>query len=242
LLLVVPRPFFGATNFLQRTPLLGYGAFQRLTFVTNSTIPLRAFETSKHNPSDGERRTPNLDFQGFRFNRRLFQKKLPFFRDFFRTRTVQRFLGNLFEQRRIRVKKLHYYRRKGIPRIRRSRTTIKIIDHAISRPPMRKEKCPGKRQERGNRINTCDFVDLEKVSPYNVRYIHKFLGPLGEILGKEQTGLCSRCQRNVARTIKSARQLGTISTIEKAAVRYIYQIDRRQEYQQLPDGVKAASI
>lgn len=39
------------------------------------------------------------------------------------------------------------------------------------------------------------------------------------ILGRYRTGLCAKCQRKVARTIKASRQMGLVPTISTYEVR-----------------------
>lgn len=39
------------------------------------------------------------------------------------------------------------------------------------------------------------------------------------ILGRHRTGLCAKCQRKVARTVKAARQLGLVPTVSDYEIR-----------------------
>jgi len=68
--------------------------------------------------------------------------------------------------------------------------------------------CPGQRQRRGltGRLY-CHKIDLDALDKLDVVNLRRFLTDDGEILGKKSTGLCSKCQRKVALSIKQARHL-----------------------------------
>jgi len=72
------------------------------------------------------------------------------------------------------------------------------------------EKCPGKLQAKGTRPSRCKKIDLRELHPTNIPLLSKFLMSSGMIKGKKYTGLCAKCQRKVAKTIKFSRQLGLI--------------------------------
>jgi small subunit ribosomal protein S18 len=72
--------------------------------------------------------------------------------------------------------------------------------------------CPGKRQRHGtNPVLRCHLIDLDKLSYMDVASLKRFVSADSEIMGKKLTGLCSKCQRKVARTVKRARKLGLMS-------------------------------
>lgn len=47
----------------------------------------------------------------------------------------------------------------------------------------------------------------------------RFVNDAGMIHGRYRTGLCAKCQRKVASTIKAARQMGLVPTISDYEVR-----------------------
>jgi ribosomal protein S18 len=72
--------------------------------------------------------------------------------------------------------------------------------------------CGGKKQRKGKAgILECHKIDLEKLHYLDVVMMDRFLSEDSEILGKGHTGLCSKCQRKVAATIKRARAFGLVS-------------------------------
>lgn len=72
--------------------------------------------------------------------------------------------------------------------------------------------CPGKRQRRGALgALKCHLLDLDALHYTDIVTLRRFIAADSEILGKRLTGLCSKCQRKVARTVKRARKLGFIS-------------------------------
>lgn len=74
--------------------------------------------------------------------------------------------------------------------------------------------CPGKLQRRGkNGVLGCHLIDLDALHYLDVVNLRRFLSDDAEILGKRHTGLCSKCQRKVAKCIKTARQLGVLPHI-----------------------------
>ncbi|CAM9894084.1 unnamed protein product [Heterosigma akashiwo] len=77
-------------------------------------------------------------------------------------------------------------------------------------PDVLVERCPGGRQGKGARPPTCTLVDLAHLHPTNLPILSKFLMSSGMIMSKKQSGLCSKCQRKVARSIKASRHLGLL--------------------------------
>ncbi len=70
--------------------------------------------------------------------------------------------------------------------------------------------CAGKKQRRGNQPLLCKKVDLEDMVFTNVAKLAQFLSPVGLIKPRRVSGLCAKCQRKVARTVKQARHMGML--------------------------------
>lgn len=73
--------------------------------------------------------------------------------------------------------------------------------------------CEGRKQRRGKRPDAklqCHLIDLDTVHPVDIAELKRFMSQDGEILNRSHTGLCPRCQRNVARTIKQSRAMGLL--------------------------------
>lgn len=69
--------------------------------------------------------------------------------------------------------------------------------------------CEGKSQRKGKSGELrCHLIDLDALNHLDVLTLRRFLSDDGEIMGKKQTGLCSKCQRAVAKTIKRSRNFG----------------------------------
>jgi len=74
--------------------------------------------------------------------------------------------------------------------------------------------CSGGMQRKGKEgILRCHKIDMDDFHFMDVMTIRKYLSEDGEILGKKVTGLCSRCQRKVSKTIKRARHMGIVPHI-----------------------------
>lgn len=100
----------------------------------------------------------------------------------------------------------------------------------FARDQQGKRHCPGGRQRRGKekaRLN-CHLIDLDKVTPLDLHTLRRFLNIEGEILPKKLTGLCSKCQRKVAKTIKHTRCLGLLPHIGNIKLKD-YSPDRQDE-------------
>lgn len=71
--------------------------------------------------------------------------------------------------------------------------------------------CPGGLQRRGKKGDLgCHLIDLDDFHYLDVLSVRRFLSDDSEILNRKLTGLCSKCQRKVASTIKRARNLGLV--------------------------------
>jgi ribosomal protein S18 len=75
--------------------------------------------------------------------------------------------------------------------------------------------CRGKRQRHGFKAPTCDLIDLDDVHFTNVNLLEFFVSESGTIKPRKQTGLCAKCQRQVAGTVKQARQMAVIPYIQE---------------------------
>jgi small subunit ribosomal protein S18 len=80
--------------------------------------------------------------------------------------------------------------------------------------------CTGKKQRQGpeGKLN-CHLIDLDDLSHFDVEQLQKFLSPDAEILPRKLTGLCAKCQRRVAKTIKRARNLGVFPHINEFVIK-----------------------
>ena len=79
--------------------------------------------------------------------------------------------------------------------------------------------CAGKLQRKGHSGELrCHLVDLDDLNHLDVLTLRRFIADDGEILGKKQTGLCSKCQRFVATTVKRARNLGILPHLSEFVV------------------------
>jgi len=80
--------------------------------------------------------------------------------------------------------------------------------------------CSGKLQRSGkNPVLRCHLIDLDKVHYLDVVTLRKYLSDDAEILGKQATGLCAKCQRKVAKTIKTARNFGLLPHLGEYTLR-----------------------
>lgn len=80
--------------------------------------------------------------------------------------------------------------------------------------------CEGKRQRHGlSAILKCHVIDLEKLSYLDTVGLGRFLSDDGEILARDKTGLCAKCQRKVAKTIKRSRNIGLVPHIGEYVIR-----------------------
>lgn len=76
------------------------------------------------------------------------------------------------------------------------------------------EPCPGKLQRRGKAgILRCAKIDLDELNFLDVQTLQHYLTVDAEIQHRKVTGLCAKCQRHVARTIKRARHMGILPHI-----------------------------
>jgi len=79
--------------------------------------------------------------------------------------------------------------------------------------------CAGKLQRKGASGELkCHIIDLDDLSHLDVLTLRRFIADDGEILGKKQTGLCSKCQRVVATTIKRSRNMGILPHLSEYVV------------------------
>lgn len=64
----------------------------------------------------------------------------------------------------------------------------------------------------------CHKIDLDELTYLDVLSLKEYLTEDGEIIPKKGTGLCSKCQRRVAKTIKAARNFGLLPHIGQFVV------------------------
>ena len=79
--------------------------------------------------------------------------------------------------------------------------------------------CPGKRQRKGRGGELqCHVIDLDKVNPFDLLTLRRFISVDSEILGRKDTRLCAKCQRKVAKTVKRARNMGILGHIDEYVI------------------------
>ena len=54
------------------------------------------------------------------------------------------------------------------------------------------------------------IVDLDEINYLDILTLRRFLSDDSEIMGGKHSGLCAKCQRKVAKTIKRARNYGIV--------------------------------
>jgi small subunit ribosomal protein S18 len=80
--------------------------------------------------------------------------------------------------------------------------------------PKKRGPCPGKLQRGGAKgILRCTKIDLDALHYMDVMTLREYLTEDAEIMHRKRTGLCAKCQRSVARTIKHARSMGLLPHI-----------------------------
>ncbi|CAM9444857.1 unnamed protein product [Scytosiphon promiscuus] len=80
-------------------------------------------------------------------------------------------------------------------------------------------RCPGKKQGKAALPSTCQIFDIKELHVNHTPLLQRFVNDAGMILGRYRTGLCAKCQRKVARTVKAARQMGLVPTVSAYEVR-----------------------
>jgi ribosomal protein S18 len=65
----------------------------------------------------------------------------------------------------------------------------------------------------------CHLIDLDEVSYVDVLTLRKYLSDDAEILGRKATNLCAKCQRRVAKTVKTARNFGLLPHLGEFVLR-----------------------
>lgn len=74
--------------------------------------------------------------------------------------------------------------------------------------------CPGKKQRSGVKgVLRCTKIDLDTIHHLDVMALRHYVTDDAEIMKRSSTGLCAKCQRHVARTIKRARNMGLMPHI-----------------------------
>ncbi|KAJ1422437.1 ribosomal protein S18-domain-containing protein [Ochromonadaceae sp. CCMP2298] len=65
----------------------------------------------------------------------------------------------------------------------------------------------------------CHLIDLDEVTYVDVLTLRKYLSDDAEIMGRKATNLCAKCQRKVAKTIKTARNFGLLPHLGEFVLR-----------------------
>jgi len=87
----------------------------------------------------------------------------------------------------------------------------------VGKPGLR--ACPGKLQRHGKKGTLrCHKIDLDTLSHLDVVTLRTFVTDSAEIMPRSGTGLCSKCQRKVAKTIKRARNYGILPNLDSFSV------------------------
>jgi len=80
--------------------------------------------------------------------------------------------------------------------------------------------CAGSMQRHGaNPELRCHLIDLDEVTYVDVLTLRKYLSDDAEIMGRKATNLCAKCQRKVAKTIKTARNFGLLPHLGEFVLR-----------------------
>lgn len=80
--------------------------------------------------------------------------------------------------------------------------------------------CEGKKQRQGVKgALNCHILDLKELSAFDIPTLRRFLTSDSEILNRKSSGLCAKCQRAVAKTVKRARQLGVLAHIDEYVIK-----------------------
>jgi small subunit ribosomal protein S18 len=80
--------------------------------------------------------------------------------------------------------------------------------------------CEGKKQRQGkSKELRCHLIDLDELNAMDVVTLKRFVTDDGEIMGKRITGLCAKCQRAVARTVKNSRNMGMMPHLGQFVLR-----------------------
>ncbi|CAM9492529.1 unnamed protein product [Choristocarpus tenellus] len=80
-------------------------------------------------------------------------------------------------------------------------------------------RCPGKRQGKAGLEGSCEIFNVKDLHHNNIPLLQTFLNDAAMIKPRDMTGLCSKCQRKVATTVKRGRQLGVLPTVSAFAIR-----------------------
>jgi ribosomal protein S18 len=102
--------------------------------------------------------------------------------------------------------------------------------------------CPGKRQRKGKTDELgCHVIDLDKLTPFALLTLRRFISVDSEILGRKDTRLCAKCQRSVAKTIKRARNMGILGHIDEYVIQDSSPLQRGKTYHKQTAAAGAAA-
>lgn len=91
--------------------------------------------------------------------------------------------------------------------------------------------CPGKLQRHGpTPVLRCHKIDLDAVNHMDVMTLRKYLSADAEIMSRRKTGLCAKCQRQVAKTIKRARHMSILPHIGDYEIQEVRPVLQREEF------------
>lgn len=105
--------------------------------------------------------------------------------------------------------------------------------------------CPGKLQRRGKTGNLqCHKIDLDALNHMDVMTLRNYISEDSEILGRKSTGLCAKCQRQVAKTIKRARNFGILTHLGNFEIQEVRPDLKREDFHEAlnADVIKSKTI
>ena len=95
--------------------------------------------------------------------------------------------------------------------------------------------CKGGLQRKNKQPLRCPKIDLETLNVMNVPVLSQFLTEGGAIKARRLSGLCSKCQRQVAKAIKGSRHIGILP--HTMGVKVYKRLDAEDE-DYLPDEIR----
>lgn len=110
-------------------------------------------------------------------------------------------------------------------------------EHKFTSKTKGKRACPGKRQRRGkDGVLRCHKIDLDSLSHLDTLTMRTFVSDFAEIKPRTETGLCAKCQRKVAKTIKRARNFGIMPHLDNFHVEDSQAMQSKGEPHHAPVG------
>eukprot|EP00607_Mallomonas_marina_P006449 CAMPEP_0182428542 /NCGR_PEP_ID=MMETSP1167-20130531/23100_1 /TAXON_ID=2988 /ORGANISM="Mallomonas Sp, Strain CCMP3275" /LENGTH=290 /DNA_ID=CAMNT_0024611501 /DNA_START=175 /DNA_END=1051 /DNA_ORIENTATION=+ len=97
--------------------------------------------------------------------------------------------------------------------------------------------CTGGLQRRGKLGELkCHLIDMDDFHFLDVLALRRFLSDDSEIMPRKHTGLCARCQRKVAKSIKRARHIGVVPHIGEYTIQDSRPLHRDVNYHDTPSN------